>query len=238
MPRPRRGEILARIWWLVFLTWILWGISPGEEVQASSQTYTLVIFHTQDGVRLRGRMYGNGERVVVLSHMYGTDMQIWHDFAVELSRRGYRALAYNFRRTGSFRDFTILGRFPLDTLAAIDFAKRDDPEKLFLVGASMGGTASLVAAAHRQVDGVVVLSSAMKFYGLDARRALPRITVPKLFIVGEYDRPFSESARRMYQISPPPKELRVYPTAAHGTHLFSTPYAPQIKATIFQFLSQ
>ncbi len=205
---------------------------------AQPPPYASATFHAQDGVRLRGRVYGEGKRVVVLSHMYGTDMRIWHDFALELSKHGYRALTYNFRRTGAFRDFSILGKLHLDTLAAIDFMRRDKPAKLFLIGASMGGTASLVAAVHRHVDGVVVLSGAMKFYGLDARSALPRITAPKLFIVGEYDHPFSESARKMYYITPPPKELKVYPTRAHGTHLFSTPYGSHIKATILQFLSR
>src|SRR3989304_2278352 len=107
---------------------------------------------------------------------------------------------------------------------------------VILIGASMGGTVSLKAAALRPVHGVVVIASGMRFRGLDVRPHLPTLRTPKLFIAGTGDQPFADSARTMHARTPPPKMLRLYPTTAHGTYLFDTRHGPAIRAEILAFV--
>ena len=61
--------------------------------------------------------------------------------------------------------------------------------KVFLVGASMGGIASLVAGANVKpaVDGVVSVSAPARFLGMDAVATAPRLRVPVLYLAAEGD---------------------------------------------------
>lgn len=195
-----------------------------------------VTFKTDDGIALRGYLWGNGRNAVVLSHMFGTDQSIWLRFARKLEAEGFTALTYDFRGVGKSDGDLVIARVDRDVVAAIKFLRRRNPRSVFLIGASMGGTASLVAAARQKVDGVVVIASGMRFEGLDARPHLPNLNVPKLFIVGSEDAPFNESARVMYARTPQPKQLEVLPTKAHGTDLLTTPHRAQIEQAIFEFL--
>jgi len=197
-----------------------------------------VSFRTSDGVRLRGWLWGSGQNAVVLSHMFGTDQSIWFDLARKLSAEGFSALTYDFRGVGTSGGRLVISRVDRDVLAAIKFMRARHPRRLFLIGASMGGTASLAAAGQHRVDGVVVMASGTRFQGLDARPYLETLKAPKLFIVGRGDAPFNESARTMYARTPLPKQLKVIPTGAHGTHMFKTRHGPAIEQAIIAFLTK
>lgn len=197
---------------------------------------TSVAFQTDDGITLRGRLWNGGDDAVVLSHMFGTDQSIWFDFARKLSAERFTVLTYDFRGVGQSGGRLVISRVDRDVLAAIRFVKSRGPTTVFLVGASMGGTASLKAAAQSNVDGVVVIASGMSFQGLDVRPHLATLKVPKLFIVGSRDDPFNTSVEAMYARTPPPKELKIIPTDGHGTLMFSTRHRETIEQTILAFL--
>jgi pimeloyl-ACP methyl ester carboxylesterase len=197
-----------------------------------------VTFPATDGVTLRGRLWTRGNTVVVFSHMLGTDQSIWFDLAGHLAARGYTVLTFDFRGVGTSSGRFIIRHVSRDTLGAVRFIRKRDPAKIVLVGASMGGTSSLVAAGVTPVDGVVVIASGMTFQGLDARPYLPRLRMPKLFIVGSRDAPFNESARTMHARTPHPKRLLEIPTAVHGTYMFRTRHKAAIYRGIIEFLTQ
>ncbi len=201
-----------------------------------ARAHATISFRTDDGVTIRGYQFGNGRAVVVFSHMYGTDQRIWFALAEELARRGYTAITYDYRGIGQSGGKFVIAETYRDALAAIAYATRRGRRPVILIGASMGGTVSLKAAALRPVQGVVVIASAMRFRGLDVRPHLPTLRTPKLFIAGAGDQPFADSARSMHALTPPPKMLRLYPTAAHGTYLFDTRHGPAIQAEILAFV--
>lgn len=204
----------------------------------AAPAYKPVSFAATDGVTLRGRLWARGGTAVILSHMFGTDQSIWFDLAARLAGQGHTVLTFDFRGVGASSGRLVIRRVSRDTLGAVHFVRRRSPSKVVLVGASMGGTASLVAAGHTPVDGVVVIASGMTFQGLDVRPHLPHLGMPKLFIVGSRDAPFNESAKTMYARTPPPKQLLEVPTAAHGTYMFQTRHRSAIYRGIIEFLSR
>ncbi len=204
--------------------------------QVPAFAHTAISFRTADGVTIRGYQFGNGRPVVILSHMFGTDQSIWFPLAEALARRGYTALTYDYRGIGKSGGRFVIADTYKDALAAIAHATRARKRPVILIGASMGGTVSLKAAALRRVDGVVVMASGMMFQGLDVRPYLPTLRTPKLFIAGTDDQPFADSARAMHAQTPPPKTLRLYASAAHGTNLLATRHGPAIQAEIIAFV--
>lgn len=225
--------MLRRILLLVAVAVVL--IAPAAP---AAPPYSRVSFASTDGVTLRGRLWARGKTAVVLSHMLGTDQSIWFDLAGRLAAQGYTVLTFDFRGIGVSSGRFVIRRVSRDTLGAVRFIRERKPAKVVLIGASMGGTSSLVAAGETPVDGVVVIASGMTFQGLDARPYLPRLAMPKLFIVGSRDAPFNESAKTMYARTPPPKQLLVLPTAVHGTYMFRTKHKATIYRGIIEFLAR
>lgn len=196
-----------------------------------------VSFRSTDGTRLRGHLWARGPNAVVFSHMFGTTQSIWFDLAGKLAAQGYTVLTFDFRGVGTSSGKLVIRHVHRDTLGAVRFIRRRKPEKVVVMGASMGGTSSIVAAGQTEVDGLVVIASGMLFQGLDARPYLPKLEMPKLFIVGTKDAPFNQSARTMHESTPEPKQLLMIPTVAHGTYMFrNTTHRDTIYEAIFDFL--
>src|SRR3972149_3243546 len=160
-----------------------------------ARAHTAVSFRTGDGVAIRGYQFGDGRAVVIFSHMYGTDQRIWFPLAEGLAPRGHTAMTYDYRGIGQSGGKFVIAETYRDALAAIAFATRRGRRPVILIGASMGGTVSLKAAALRPVHGVVVIASGMRFQGLDVRPYLPTLRTPKLFVAGTGDQPFAASGR-------------------------------------------
>lgn len=76
------------------------GTSSDHDAQGtSSSSGQQVVFEAADGVRLVGRIFGDGDVGVVLAHMGrpGDTQADWYRLARALAKRGYTALTYNRR---------------------------------------------------------------------------------------------------------------------------------------------
>lgn len=213
---------LGRFAAFVGLTLTLAALVPASPTAAHvpRPAATHVTFRSADGITLRGHLWAGGSTAVVFSHMYGTTESIWFDLAGVLAAQGYTVLTFDFRGAGRSSGRLVIARVYRDTLAAVQFIRTRRPQRIVLVGASMGGTASIVAAGQTKVDGLIVIASGMRFRGLDVRPYLGMLRMPKLFIVGSRDAPFHQSVRMMYDLTLRPKQLLVVPTALHGTYMF------------------
>ena len=226
---PARGSrvVALTVLWVVVAA-ACGGKASAPRVPEGAQN---VSFASSDGVQLDGKLYGRGKVGVILSHQYNSDQSSWFSFAGKLADSGYLVLTYDFRGfcpdgdAGCSSGKKDVGAATKDLEGAIAFMRGKGADKLFLVGASMGGTASLAetAAQPSRVNGVISLSSPISFQGLDANLAAPGdIKTPKLFIAGKDDPAGAAAAAEvMYKKSSDMKQLLIVPTDQHGAFILS-----------------
>jgi pimeloyl-ACP methyl ester carboxylesterase len=166
------------------------------------------------GRPVSGVIFGSGTTGVVLANQSDGDLCQWQPYALELAGQGYRTAVFNYTGQDS----------PPDVLAAIDALRAKGAQKVFLIGASMGGTAVLDAASQTQppVAGVVDLSGPESYAGANALTAVQKLTVPVLFIAGQYDAGFIDNTNHLYAACVcKDKQLSVEPTGDHGVSLLN-----------------
>ncbi|MBU0492482.1 MAG: dienelactone hydrolase family protein [Chloroflexi bacterium] len=198
-----------------------------------------VNFVAEDGVKLAGTVFiGEGEKDigVVLAHMgaHGANQSSWTSFAKYIAQRGFGALAFDFRAEESLLD--------RDVRAAVGFMHDMGYKRIVCMGASMGGTASLVVATDTELAGVVVISSPrVTGGGLSvSREDVARLAIPKLFVTTENDEytGIAAAVKDLYRISLEPKQLQVFPGTAHGTDIFFTAQGDEFRDLLVSFLEE
>ena len=208
-----------------------------EEVGRPATPAPGAAFTASDGAALRGHLFGSGDRWVILSHMFPDDQTAWYSFAGQLSARGYHVLTYDFRGYGESQGNKQINLIDRDLTGAVAFVRRQHPRRVVLLGASMGGTASIIVASEEPVDGVIALSAPTAFRGLDASGVA--VGVPSLFISAEEDDDNQLSARAFFdQATGEDRSLDIVKGSSHGIHLLDSPEGPQVRSDIFRFLDR
>lgn len=206
-----------------------WGASPLRAARPSVVPENCVpagqriSFRTADRIRLSGAVIGTGKVGVVLAHQSNQDYCGWVPFAKTLAAHGYRSLAFSFRNHGSSgREEVPNQHHDRDVIAAAAELRRRGCDRIFLMGASLGGTAVVTAAPtiRPAVAGVLDLSGPAEFTDLDALAAARRLIVPVVFAVSRFDSMFVPGTRAMFRASPSKdKRLVIRPGGEHGTAL-------------------
>jgi hypothetical protein len=172
----------------------------------------IVQFHSPKDGLVRGALVGRGQVGVVLAHQAGGSLCQWLRYANRLRDEGREVLAFTF--VGADKPGEV-------SSAAAELARRGIAKTL-LIGASMGGTAALVAAstAGPGVAGVASLSGPAFYEDMNADAAVRKLTIPALFMVAEDDSQFAASTRSLYAVcASPRKQLEVRPGSDHGVGL-------------------
>jgi pimeloyl-ACP methyl ester carboxylesterase len=222
------------------------GAKIREQALADSEA---VMFESIDGVQLAGRLFGPDTATagVVLSHMQPADQSSWFDFADQLGEMGYRALTFDFRGycpggdAGCSEGSKDTAAIWQDVAGAAGFLRTQGVRRMGLVGASMGGTASLVYASQSgsAIDAVVTLSAPDAIDGLTAGPdVLQAVDAAKLFIAGNVDGNAAAAAQAFYDESVQPKRLEILPTADHGTDLLEGNQGENVRTLITSWLQQ
>lgn len=242
-PGRRRHRRATAVLLLVFV--VLTGCSAEPDADLSDSR--AVSFPSADGIRLEGRVFGGGSSAVVLSHMRPSDQTSWFRFATRLAEAGYLVLTYDFRgycpggEGGCSQGSRDVAAMWQDVVGAIEFVRSRGATSVSLVGASMGGTASLVAASRDGVDvrAVIALSAPASIEGLVVDGALlSRVSVGKLFIAGVGDAVAASDAESLYAQAPPPKRVEIVPADDHGTDLLTGSQAEVVRRLIETYLQQ
>jgi len=202
---------------------------------------------------------------LVLLHGFASHAHAMTGLARAAAANGYAALALSLRGwLGSEGESDQGLRQPLDVLAAIDWlAKRPlvDPQRLGIVGASMGGQVALLAAAHKPPVKAVASFYAptdlvrwraenpfVRDYlddlcgpeGLPVRSPILRVAqidTPVLLVHGDFDENVSvEQTRKMaVALKDHGKEVETF-IVPGGTHFFTEQQNAAARRRLFDFL--
>lgn len=198
----------------------------------------LISFRTQDGGRVFANEYSGGEQAAVLAHCGRFDKESWHEQARVLNDLGFRVLAIDFRGRGqslggpkrSSRDEGV----ELDLVAAVNYLHQSGAGKVFVVGASFGGTAAATAAVMEPqfIAGLVLIACPVD--------EPEQLSMDKLFILTEDDARGGikrlPEIRAQFERAPEPKRLVVLPGSAHAQFIFETEQGDRLMEEIVKFL--
>jgi pimeloyl-ACP methyl ester carboxylesterase len=185
-------------------------------------------FRAADGTKLVGHRFGKGTTAVILAHQSEGDLCDWLPYARRLARLGYFVFPIDFRGYGfsATRTGAAAYRYAADIAAATKALRRLGKRKVFVVGASMGGIAAVVAGANVSppLTGVVSVSSPARYRGLDGVKVGPRLRIPVLYLAATEDDnagyDFSEDAEALHgAAASTDKRLELLPGSLHGIAL-------------------
>jgi predicted alpha/beta-hydrolase family hydrolase len=177
--------------------------------------------------------------------MQPADQSSWFEFADILAGNGYGVLTFDFRGycpggdAGCSKGTKDVDSISRDVAGAASFLRARGIDTIALVGASMGGTASLVVAGAEgnEVAAVVTLSAPQSIEGLAvAPDVLASITAAKLFIAGDGDGVASQTAQALYDGTPQPKAVQIVTSPDHGTDLLEGNQAEIVRRQILTWL--
>jgi len=223
--------------------------SCGDAPTGSTAGSKEITFTSSDGITLSGRLFGPEDATagVVLAHMFPSDQSAWFDFATRLGERGYRVVTFNFRgycpggEAGCSEGEKTISAMWQDVEGAVATLRDEGATRVGLVGASMGGTASLVAASQegQDIDAVVTLSAPTSFEGLAATPdVLARVTAAKLFLAGHEDTAAAEAVDTLYAETLQPKRPVILTTGDHGTDILTGNQAGIASTEIIRWLER
>ena len=226
-----RGPVRARAVAVAAAATFLLTACGSSEVAAPSGS-DAITFPSEDGVMIAGRLFGpeDGDTGVVLAHMFPADQRSWFPFAERLASRGYRVLTFDFRgycpggEGGCSEGEKRIEDTWRDVVGAIDALRGEGVTRVALVGASMGGTASLIGASQDdvEVEAVITLSAPVAFEGLEVSpEVISQVEAAKLFLAGHEDAAAAAAAQALYDQSVQPKRLSILTTGDHGTDILS-----------------
>jgi dienelactone hydrolase len=128
-----------------------------------------------------------------------------------------------------------------DVQGAVDRLRSDGVTKVALIGASMGGTASLIVASREGdgIDAVVTLSAPVSFEGLSVTpEELAQVTAAKLFIAGHADVTAAQAVESFYNETLQPKRPVILTTEDHGTDILTGNQAGIASTEILNWLDR
>jgi pimeloyl-ACP methyl ester carboxylesterase len=183
---------------------------------------------------------GSGPLGVVLAHQSDASLCQWLPYAQSLANRGYRVLAFDFAGYGSSsqpRQKTYVE----DLRTAVAYLRDRGTSHVVIIGASMGATMSIVAAAAitPPVDGVVALSPPVTFDGVNAEKAAPSLKSPALYVAGDTDGDYEVYAKSINDATPADlRDLLVVSAPQHGIQFVQadTSAGAQVRSAIESFL--
>lgn len=193
-------------------------VKPGDHAQ-------FVTYRTSTGESVTAAVLGTGSLGFVLAPKVIDNACVWLPYARTLRDRGDRALLFDWGTTplGQVTGAAAVA----EVVAAAGELRREGSATIFLIGASKGGTACLVAASEIRpaVAGVASLSGEASYQGMDAMRSADSLTLPVLFMAADNDALGSGSpddARAMFAASPSPdKQLVMLHGTEHGEELLA-----------------
>lgn len=202
--------------WIIAL--LLVSLAP---LAAADKDPQPVQIKTADGKTITAKLYGDGKTALILCHgrSYRNGGESFAEQCRHFQQKEIACLAIDFRGypSESLPDVTGLEQ---DVIAAFDFLVQRGGERIYILGSSMGGSATLDALrtldGRKQLAGIIIISAADP-------EACARARCRKLFIVAENDPAGSfAGVKAMHASASEPKQLVTFEIGGHGQSLFKS----------------
>jgi len=201
---------------------------------------------TPDGLELAATIYapvGAGPFPgVVLAHMSGGTQDGWDDLPEALRQAGYVVLTFDFRGHGESKGSPDPPSAALDLTTALSYL-RTLPEvatgQIGLVGASMGGMASVIVGADEaDVRTVVGISTSPGAAGQDAIAAIGRLSPRPFLAIGCTGDPITRPERvtQLFDAAGEPKQLILLNCDTHANDIFYKEAGQELSNQLLQWL--
>ncbi|MFC4598112.1 alpha/beta hydrolase [Cohnella hongkongensis] len=211
-----------------------------DELQDKATTLT-----TSDGVHLSALVLGSGDKGVLLAHEQGYNICSFVDMGTELADSGYLVVIPEYRNHGASQNYPEDNQnIDRDADAALSELNRLGAKKVFLAGASCGGSTAIIAGVRQElpIEGLMILSSPAQCGPLDAIPSVKKIKAPSLFVFspGDYGGSIEKEVRQLYQASgAADKELIVDESGYHGTDMYHRgEQGETLKSRLIDFVKQ
>jgi alpha-beta hydrolase superfamily lysophospholipase len=209
-----------------------------------------VTITTSDGVSLAASWRPVPDRpqapAVLLLHDFSRERREWEALAPDLTARGLATLAIDLRAHGesvrkagspplkiSPRLQSDPNGFPRDVEAACRWLRERAP-KVAVLGLSTGGNLAVIATASRWAGAAVAVSANIdRLNPLAGTR--PKTARATLFLAAQDDPRRAASARAYLAAAEEPKEMLIFPGAAHNLALLAE--KPEAKAAALDWLA-
>jgi alpha-beta hydrolase superfamily lysophospholipase len=198
---------------------------------------------TSDNVRIAADFYGvtAPEGYLILVHMMPATKISWRAFAEKGIERGFASLAIDLRGHGEsdkgpegYKQFSDKehGESIYDVEAAATFLTDQaiPPEKIILIGASIGANLALkYIASHQEFKTVILLSPGTNYKGIETEPLVKRLRAnQRVMFVGARDdkRALGNNAdmnEKLYNLAPKSmdKKLIILESGGHGTDMLT-----------------
>lgn len=199
----------------------------------SQESFKLIQYPTSDQGQIEAAYFDAGaDKVVIFAHGAVFNKESWYFLAEKFKSIGISSLSIDFRGYGKSKAGSTNER-SLDILGAIDYAVQQNLSEIYIIGASMGGAAVLMALDGLEQPGVkkiVLLAPA-------GGPAVISSSIQKLFVVALEDR-FYNGVINIYENSNSPKSLKTYQGNSHAQNLFSSEHSTDLINHIIEFVTQ
>ncbi len=169
-----------------------------------------------------------------------------YPLARDLANLGATVLTFDilgYGQSGGSRDeITVI----TDVSAAIDHLRTLGYRRIALLGVGYGAFGCAEAGRQANTVGLVLISCPISVPPIGpgpvvTREDMAPLDYPKLIIAAEDDyklgRPFAEYARTLYDYSPQPKTLEIYPGRYHSMELFYSEHGNHLHELIMEFFA-
>lgn len=211
------------------IAWIAAAFALAAAVPAPAAGRSVTLAST-DGTVLAAELYEASARPapgVVLVHMLSRSRGDWGPLGERLQDAGLTALALDLRGHGESGGARDLPSMVQDVRAAVSWLSARQgvrPDAIAIVGASLGASLAMLAAAElSSVRALALLSPAMDYRGLRVDGATLKLAGSRpVWLAASSDDPYAIRTMRDIAAEPSgPREQRFASGPAHGTRLFA-----------------
>ena len=184
-----------------------------------------------DGLTLVGDLYNAELSVqtpaVLLMHMYGGRRTDWQPLIPTLTGAGYRVVSVDLRghgETGGSNDWQLAIGDVQTWLDWLEAQPSIQPDRIAIVGASIGANLALVGCANdTHCLTAVALSPGLDYFGITTSDAIQALRDRSaLLVASQTDQPSGSSVKTLTTLAEGEFGLRLYPGSTHGTRLLTT----------------